>query len=170
MTASPIFWCAVAGVAIGGAVAGSELGTSPVLSRSLFGAYYQQHPDAADDGAMTAELPPPDHYPLVTPQGTVPVAALRTRGLYSQARFRAPAYGIDYPAPEFTSADYTPPDYDDASLTPEATAVALRDGSRQEPITPDPASLPVASQPVADAQSNAGGEATGALQTTLATR
>lgn len=87
MTKSPILWGAALACALGGAAAGSALGSIPVADRSIVGEYYQSHAPVDADDVTQGHLP--DHYPLVTRQGTVPVAELATRGLYSQARYRA---------------------------------------------------------------------------------
>lgn len=106
MTKSPMLWGAGLACALGGAVAGNALGSTPPLDRSTIAMMYQSHettmPDAAD------RLPPPDHYPLVTRQGTVPVAELSTRGLYSQRRYQAVLYAADYGPSELAVADYGP--------------------------------------------------------------
>lgn len=72
--------------AVGGAIAGNALGSAPVLDRSTLTTLYQSHETVAK---AESDRTLPDHYPLVTRAGTVPVAALSERGLYSQARYRA---------------------------------------------------------------------------------
>ena len=52
----------------------------------------------ADELANSLNLP--DHYPLVTPRGVVPVADLMTHGLYSNRRFRRVYYAFDDEIPE----------------------------------------------------------------------
>lgn len=106
MTKSPILWGAGLACALGGAVAGNALGSTPVLDRPTVGAFYQQHD--LDYNEATQE-PLPQHYPLVTREGTVPVAALSDRGLYSQRRYRAVAVAAEYtPAEAEALSSYEP--------------------------------------------------------------
>lgn len=69
---------------LAGAMSGSAIGSAPVIAR---------HADPPPIAVRAAEFERssarsaavrrlPDHYPLVTPTGTVPVAALATRGRY----------------------------------------------------------------------------------------
>lgn len=105
MTKSPFLWLAGAAGVLGGAVAGNALGSFPVLDKEAVGAFYQSHEDSAFSGeAPSAALP--DHYPLVTRNGTVPVAELANRGLYSQARYRDLYQPADYDAKALAEADY----------------------------------------------------------------
>ena len=87
MTKSPFLWLAGVTCALGGAVAGNALGSTPVIARPAIGTFYQSHDDAvlSDDTASTLL---PDHYALVTRERTVSVAELADRGLYSQSRYR----------------------------------------------------------------------------------
>lgn len=110
--------------ALGGAVAGSALGSSPILDRGLIGTFYQsdETPAFHDDQAKR----PPDHYPLVTARGIVPVEELSERGLFSQARYRPVHADIGYDAAAFAEAEYVPePDEprfgerEDSDLVPE---------------------------------------------------
>lgn len=79
---SPRIVAATLVVAVAGAVSGAAIGTHQPLER---GVGTDQIPEAGIlPGAMTRspmEKRPPNHYPLVTPKGTVPVAdlALRSR-------------------------------------------------------------------------------------------
>ena len=63
--------------------------------RLLARADYSSFEPASDPTGyrFAADAPPveltPDHYPLVTPRGTIAVADLSERGLYSQARYRS---------------------------------------------------------------------------------
>ncbi len=115
MTKSSVLWGAGLACALGGAIAGNALGSTPVLDRPTLESFYQSHADAPVERA-TATPPLPDHYPLVTRDGTVPVGELGMRGLYSQARFRGYAYAADpagagdafpdlYPAQELRSSE-----------------------------------------------------------------
>lgn len=105
MIKSPMLWGAGLACALGGAaVAGNALGSTPILDRPTFGSYYQSHDIA--EGIEAAREPLPDHYPLVTRAGTIPVGELSMRGLYSQRRYRALAYYTDYVPAEATSDEY----------------------------------------------------------------
>lgn len=107
MTKSPILWGAGLACALGGAVAGNALGSTPILDRPAAEAFYQQHETAY--GSETTQEALPDHYPLVTREGTVPVAALSDRGLYSQRRYRAFALATEYtPAEAEALSSYEP--------------------------------------------------------------
>ena len=107
MTKSPILWGAGLACALGGAVAGNAVGSTPMLDRPTIGSYYQTHESAQNSSAR--ELLP-DHYPLETRDGTVPVAELSDRGLYRQARYRALVHAADYGPAEVAVADYQPDD------------------------------------------------------------
>lgn len=107
MSVSPIALGAASLIALAGAVAGNALGSAPMRD---YGAYeYVSRAEAGHVSAREDPGPPlPDHYPLVTREGTVEVAALSTRGLYSQARFRMPSHAVPDDPPEFTAEDYVP--------------------------------------------------------------
>lgn len=94
MTKSPILWGAGLACALGGAFAGNAVGSTPPLDRSTIAMIYQSHVGAVQDARPRELLP--NHYPLVTMQGTVPVTELATRGLYSQRRYRALFQAVDY--------------------------------------------------------------------------
>lgn len=143
MTKSSILWGAGLTFALGGVVAGNALGSTPVLDRPTIGAFFQSHDDSAFLDRAKRE-PLPDHYPLVTRSGTVPVAELRMRGLYSQARYRAYAAVSDYgpvatdyePAqdiPRYETADESvrigDPAYDAAPVAAAPLQFAARPGS-----------------------------------------
>ena len=110
MTIPMPLWGAGLVCALGGAFAGNALGSVPMLDRSTLQTYYQSHEDnAAEERGEVL----PDHYPLVTREGTVPVAALSERGLYSQARYRAFAYAYTgdpgpAPLPEYPEVEDAP--------------------------------------------------------------
>lgn len=89
MRALPGIVGAVAVVAIGGAVAGAAIDTTPrrVLAETPLPG---PGPIAIDDKRRA--LPAADHYPLEADGKTYEVAELRDRGLYSQDRF-APRFG-----------------------------------------------------------------------------
>ncbi len=97
MTKSLTPWVAGLACALGGAVAGNAVGSSQPLERSTMAMMYQTHETTRADPGIGRR--PPDHYPLVTRQGTVPVAELSTRGLYSQRRYQAVLQAADYSGP-----------------------------------------------------------------------
>lgn len=86
MTRSPLLWGIGLACALGGAIAGNALGSIPITDRSVVSTFYQSHETAVAEPAERGALP--DHYPLVTRNGVVPVAELSDRGLFSQARYR----------------------------------------------------------------------------------
>lgn len=121
MFKAPALYGAVLACALGGAIAGNALGSTPVVDRSVITALYQFHETPAP--ATEDERRPPDHYPLVTRGGVVPVAQLSDRGLFSQARYRAPDWGyageVHYdPVPELKEVEMPAPQ-------PEQEPVAL---------------------------------------------
>ena len=134
MTKSPMLWGAGLACALGGAVAGTALGSTPILDRPVFGSFYQSHDDTAS--AAQAERQLPDHYPLVTREGTVPVAQLAERGLYSQSRYRA-FYYADYVPPEVEPVEYRPGQEWRDETTREAFAMADRAASPEPPREPE---------------------------------
>lgn len=109
MTMSPMLWGAGLACALGGAIAGNALGSTPILDRPTFGSFYQTHQGA--EWHEVDEESPPDHYPLVTRDGVVPVGELSMRGLYSQRRYRALAYYTDFMPTEASIEEY-PSDWD----------------------------------------------------------
>lgn len=107
MIKSPALWGVGLACALGGAVAGNAVGSTPILERSAIAAFYQTHDAAVDEASSGDALP--DHYPLVTREGTVPVAALSDRGLYSQRRYRAVTLAANYePADAEALSAYEP--------------------------------------------------------------
>lgn len=138
MTVSPMLWGAGLACALGGAIAGNALGSAPPLDRSTIATYYQTH--ETTEGLAPEGERPPDHYPLVTRSGTVPMGELAMRGLYSQARYRAYLYAADYKPAEAVYQEYQPgEEWRDA---PTRAALALGDPA------PEPG-------PEADAESEA---------------
>lgn len=87
MIRPPILWGVTLACALGGALAGNALGSTPVSDRDpSVPAFYQSHETytaSAHEGRA-----PPDHYPLTTRNGVVPVEQLSDRGLFRQARYR----------------------------------------------------------------------------------
>ena len=80
MKFAPHILGAVAVVGVAGALSGATIGDSPVLKK----AHSDTMPEApivrAGDNARLAAQNPPDHYPLKTAKGTVPVEELALRG------------------------------------------------------------------------------------------
>lgn len=134
MTKSPMLWGAGLACALGGAVAGTALGSTPILDRSTFETFYQLHDDTASQARGERQLP--DHYPLVTREGTVPVAQLAERGLYSQSRYRAYVYA-DYTPAEVQLDEYRPGEEWRDEATREAYAMADRAGSPEPSREPE---------------------------------
>lgn len=135
MTMSPIFVGAGLALALGGALAGNAVGSTSMSDRAASAIHYQSHLDT--HGARDSARVLPDHYPLVTREGVVPVARLSERGLFSQTRYRgidaASAYAEDGPGPGFDTFDRTNPPRQDVRQTvasPNASApLALADGA-----------------------------------------
>lgn len=116
MTNSGILWAASIGCALGGALAGNAVGSTPVTDRSAIEMFYQLHETAYAE--RQDESVPPNHYPLVTRSGVVPVAQLSDRGLFNQARYRS--YDI---AADYASGDAGPGFVDSYDVEPEAPRV-----------------------------------------------
>ena len=122
MTMSPMLWGAGLACALGGAIAGNALGSTPPLDRSTIAMLYQTH--ETTEGMSAEGERPPDHYPLVTRNGTVPVGELAMRGLYSQRRYQAYLYAADYAPAEAVYEDYQPGEEWRDERTREALAAA----------------------------------------------
>lgn len=106
MTKSPMLWGAGLACALGGAIAGNALGSTAPLNRSTIATLYQTH-ESAEPRVADSERPP-DHYPLVTRNGTVPVGELAMRGLYSQRRYRDYHFAGDYVPGDAAYEEYRP--------------------------------------------------------------
>lgn len=137
MTWSPVLWGASLASALGGALAGNAVGSTPMLDRPTIGNFYQSHEDSAV-GVEAVSQPLPDHYPLVTPEGVIPVAALSTRGLYSQARYRPYAYAGDYLPPEPGIGDYSADHFaEQSALEPHLATADHREEAEGRPTAQD---------------------------------
>ena len=101
---SPMIWGAAFACAFGGAVAGTALGSTPMLAPGQHGDLMMNTDDGSLFDQASFDMDLPNHYPLVTPRGTVPVERLSDRGLYSQVRYRAMYYADSFDNPEL--ADY----------------------------------------------------------------
>ena len=125
MRVLPYFAGAAIAVAVGGAVAGGAIDTTP---RKIHEAPSIPAADIDFDQDYTPRAMGANHYPLETSGTTVDVAELRERGLYSQERYARTYYATD-------TADTF--DYDAAASDQEAweaeqaRAVAQRVRSRQ---------------------------------------
>ena len=80
MKFTPHILGAVAIVGIAGAVSGATIGDSPVLTRGHSDTLPEAPIVRAGDNGRLAAKSPPNHYPLKTPQGTIPVEELALRG------------------------------------------------------------------------------------------
>ncbi|TMM46723.1 hypothetical protein [Qipengyuania marisflavi] len=92
MKLSPKQICAVAVVAVAGAISGAAIGTTPVIERETSATMPQANFDAARAASAIAAKPAPNHYPIVTPQGRFEVSELSSRGLYRNARYEDSFY------------------------------------------------------------------------------
>ena len=81
MTQAPVLWGAALVCALGGAIAGNALGTTPITDRAALDSYYQMHETGGAVGQIENRALP-DRYPLVTRSGVVPVEQLSERGLF----------------------------------------------------------------------------------------
>lgn len=94
MTLSPMAWGIGLAVALGGAIAGNAVGSTPVADRSTVAMFYQSHQTALADSPTRRALP--NHYPLGTGSGVVEVAQLSEHGLFSQSRYRTTHASVAY--------------------------------------------------------------------------
>lgn len=82
LPAKPLIAAAVFGVSLLAATAGAQMGSSPILPRGIGQGTVSA--SAAEEvyfsDAPQPSQPLPDHYPLVTPQGTIPVEELAYHG------------------------------------------------------------------------------------------
>lgn len=106
MPNAPALWGAGLACALGGAIAGNALGSVQPIDRSVLTELYQSH-DLSEESAFSGSRPP-DHYPLVTRAGTVPVGELGMRGLYRQARYQPRVYAADYTVSDVHVEEYRP--------------------------------------------------------------
>lgn len=72
------FAVALFGVVLGGMLTGEAIGDTPILQKRGHKFAIPQTP--APEVSRTASRNTPDHYPLVTPEGTIPVAELAFHG------------------------------------------------------------------------------------------
>jgi hypothetical protein len=117
LLSSPSILTAVGAVAIGGAVAGATIGNSPVLSKGIGTSLPEQRINyAADAGLGETGVHTPDHYPLVTPDGTIPVAQLSLRGRLRDTRGSWNAREPDYIPLDADHPGEYPDQYSEAEL------------------------------------------------------
>ena len=137
MRALPYIAGAVAVVAIGGAVAGAAIDTTP---RRIHDSVQTTGNNAiAFDNDDTSKIAPANHYRLETRDGTYEVAQLRERGLYSQDRYarRYTSYE-DYTGGTAEDFDYDAamadePRYDRTQVR-RTTRIAQRPRTTQRPL------------------------------------
>lgn len=145
MTRSPMLWSAGLACALGGAVAGTALGSTPVPNRPAIGAIYQTHEQAMGSSAAQPRALP-DHYPLVTRDGIVPVEELSDRGLFGQARYRALYGPAPYGPAGVAEVSYEPDNADSAA--PGDASLAIGDPAPQQTGAAEaPAPLALAAGP-----------------------
>lgn len=101
----PCFLGAAAMVAIGGAVAGGAIDTTP---RKIHDSFPVPGTGMSVGDRDQARRISANHYPLRTPEETVEVAELRERGLYSQKRYGQTYYvdDVDIELEDFDFAAY----------------------------------------------------------------
>lgn len=87
-----IFAIAALTVAVIGAIGGASIGASPILRADAAEAYAASSGSLGSSERWQSGERPPDHYPLVTPQGTIPVAEL---ALHGRLRDRTGAWWTD---------------------------------------------------------------------------
>ncbi len=78
------FAVALFAVVLGGMMTGAAIGETPMLQKRDHEFVIPQTP--APQGSRTASRNTPDHYPLVTPEGTIPVAELAFHGRLREQR------------------------------------------------------------------------------------
>ena len=78
------FAVALFGVVLGGMLTGEAIGETPMLQKRGDEFAIPQAP--APQGSRTERPNTPDHYPLVTPEGTIPVAELAFHGRLREQR------------------------------------------------------------------------------------
>ena len=141
MNLSPVFLGTCLACALGGAIAGSSLGSTPVLARADTDTFAPADVPANYQSVAASEpnQPAPDHYPLVTPRGTVAIADLSDRGLYSQARYRA---NDAYVAVRLAS------DATDNDIMRQVTAPVTDIGAASVKVTPTPQQAHATSKPL----------------------
>ncbi len=123
MRALPYFLGAVATVAVGGAVAGGAIDTTP---RQIFdSAPPLPKSSIAFEGANAGRGAGANHYPIEAGGETYDVAQLSDRGLFSQDRFASARYdpAFDEPGEEF---DFAAADADQRAWEGEQLALADR--------------------------------------------
>lgn len=164
-----MLWGAGLACALGGAVAGTAVGSTPILDRPTLGVYYQSH-QAAEHAQDATLRPLPDHYPLVTREGIVPVAQLSERGLFSQARYRAMYGATDYAPLAMSEAAYEPATDDAVASAPVDAGLRVGDPVEPGPRTDvPPPPLELAAGP-ASVPANSGRAKTINVETVLALR
>lgn len=81
------FAVALFGVVLGGMTTGAAIGETPMLQKRGHEFAFPQTPaPSLASNARAASRNTPDHYPLVTPEGTIPVAELAFHGRLREQR------------------------------------------------------------------------------------
>lgn len=74
--------------AIGGAVGGATINTTPIQRAGVGAPDFMRDPASfAGSADLNAEPALPDHYDIITPEGRIEVAELTANGIYAQKRF-----------------------------------------------------------------------------------
>lgn len=139
MPQSPILWGAGLACALGGAIAGTTLGSSPLIAAGTSAAYYQSHESGVGQDGEGRVLP--DHYPLVTRNGTVPVSQLSDQGLYSQARYREMYGSASDTGDRYAFAD-VPADEPRFQRADQSASIGEATAPREAEYAPVPAAAP----------------------------
>ena len=151
MKITPQLLAAVAVVAIGGAVSGAAIGDSPVLPRSSQETLPEAQVSFVPGSHKTSAERPPNHYPLETKDGTIPVAELSLHGRYrdtaharSMMRARdAEQNSVDHAGNYYSDAEVErlafAEDYGPRPVDPQQSAAARTEQASAEPVTPEPA-------------------------------
>lgn len=103
--------CLAVGFGAAGAIGGTQIGSSSILKRGEDTLPQARHPEIASQSARGQSKRLPDHYPLVTPEGTIPVEALAAHG-----RFRGETASWDEAPDHVAIADTGDWQYSDAEI------------------------------------------------------
>lgn len=135
MTKAFILWGTGVACVLGGAATGTALGSTEVADRATLEMYYQSHENGSAVMGRAADRKLPDHYPLVTRSGVVPVEQLADRGLFSQARYRDfDESGDDMAVAVYADSDFGPR-FVDMELAPPQDSVDA-DAAPAQPLSP----------------------------------
>ena len=128
------FAVALFGVVLGGMLTGEAIGETPMLQKRGHEFAIPQTPaPSLTSNARAASRNTPDHYPLVTPEGTIPVAELAFHGRLREQRMDRFDHG------DTTRLDA---DYDNFFDEAEVDALATGPAVTREPIEQSNVSAP----------------------------